>query len=413
MKLGAVATGKSFYNREREIEELFQLLKDDHLVMSGPRRLGKSSILQKLVELASENDFRATIMDLQGEEASAEGFIHKLEALFPNQAKSQTLWQKIKNLNPLKNVKSGGLKGAGMGANVEFNETQSASWKEHGDYCLKQLSQQKLIILIDEFSVFMEKFISREPQEAQNFLGWLRAWRTTKNVEFRFLFTGSIGLQSLLEMHDLAPEMNDCYDYQLGPFKKRHAIEMLQLFSQQKGWLLETAEAEFMCKKIGWLSPFFSNLLLNEAVRFAENRFYESQQEGEVDAETQQKISHQDIIDGYEQLLSARSRFSHWVTRLKDQFTDPKQTDAAKGLLSAIAQQPSGLAIPQLAIRLQSLFPDLTERQANMQHILLILQEQGYLTSPDKQGRVDFLSFLIKDYWRRNHVDTPEQSITE
>lgn len=405
MKLGAVATGGSFFNRESELNALFEHLEDDHIVMSGPRRLGKSSILQKLVELAPEHKFTATVMDLQGEDPSPEGFVQKLEKTFPKQSKQQTLREKLSRLNPLKNVKSGGVKAAGVGANVEFTEVEKKPWQEHADFCLEKLSKQKTIILIDEFSVFLEKFITRHPQQVGDFLDWLRSWRIRSNTQFRFLFTGSIGLQSLLEMNDLVLPMNDCFDFQLGPFKRPHAIAMLQQFSDKKGWQLSTSDAEFICVKTGWLSPFFLNLLLNEAIRFADDRFAEAEQEGDASAESPKDLNAQDIEFGYEKLLSVRSRFSHWVSRLKDQFDDPKETQAAHLILSALSQSASGLTTPQLDIRLSGHLPAIETRQKVRQKVLLLLQEHGYVTVPDSQSKVDFLSFLIKEYWRRNHCE--------
>ena len=32
-----------------------------------------------------------------------------------------------------------------------------------------------------------------------------------------------------------------------------------------------------------------------------------------------------------------------------------------------------------------------------------ILQEEGYISAPDADSRVKFLSFLLRDYWSRNH----------
>ena len=46
--------------------------------------------------------------------------------------------------------------------------------------------------------------------------------------------------------------------------------------------------------------------------------------------------------------------------------------------------------------------PDL--RAARLQSIAIKLQEEGYVGPPDATGRVAFLSFLLRDYWGRNHV---------
>ncbi len=402
MKLGNVATGASFFNREEELSDIWEKLKEDHLILSGPRRLGKSSILHKLLEQSISHGFQAKIVDLQGI-FTAMSFIEELYQAFP--AMGHTIGSVIDKLNPFHRVKRAEANVMGQGGALELTDKQEESWQKKGDPCMERLAREQILVLIDEFPVFLEKMLERHQKEAVDFLDWLRRWLTTSNHRYRFIFTGSVGLHSLLERHQLTPQMNHCDVYALGPFKRRHALQMLQHFASKKEWILQQTDAEYLCDKIGWLSPFFLNLLLSETILAARDRYLEtSASTDDFNSTTLAKgtIIGNDIDDGYERLLALRSRFSHWKSRLEKQ-VPPSEMDHVMLVLSEISRSDTGLNRAQLSARLQPHLPDTNKREQLLEKFLYRLVEEGYLTPPDSNGNVQFLSFLLKDYWRRNH----------
>ncbi len=60
---GRAATGNHFYGRNREIDYIIQ--SDDWMWVCGPRRIGKTSMLYKLKELAIKDGFKVFLFDLQ------------------------------------------------------------------------------------------------------------------------------------------------------------------------------------------------------------------------------------------------------------------------------------------------------------------------------------------------------------
>ncbi|MFT4926587.1 MAG: hypothetical protein ACI8WB_002685 [Phenylobacterium sp.] len=386
MKLGNVATGEHFYNRTADLNDIWQVLADNHLILSGPRRLGKTSILYKLIEQADKHGYQAQIVDVQGID-SAQGFINSLKKQYASlKANKASL---IDKFNPFKSIKA-------FGVAIEVKDSQQPSWQEEGDYVFNQLAADKLLILVDEFSIFLETLLQRNYDEAVDFLAWLRRWRIAQNLQCKFIFTGSIGLQALLEKHGLVAEMNDCFDYILGPFKTKHAVAMLQQFATQNSYLLDDNNAKMLCDKIGWLSPFFINLLLNESINAARDRLEETVEP------LASEIIGQDIEDGYERLLVSRSRFSHWESRLKKQLP-ATELSFCMTILTDISKSDDGLSLSQLSSRLQKKQVDVEVREQLIQKLRLKLTDEGYLSSPDEQGKIHFLSFLLKDYWKRNH----------
>ncbi len=85
MKLGSIATGPDFYDRKIECADLRRYLVDNNVVASGPRRLGKSSIVNRLREIAADEGLMAEHVDVQGKD-SAQAFIDEVARHFPDES---------------------------------------------------------------------------------------------------------------------------------------------------------------------------------------------------------------------------------------------------------------------------------------------------------------------------------------
>jgi AAA+ ATPase superfamily predicted ATPase len=59
---GNIVSGDDFYDREKTIEQIWSRLETDSLIFSAPRRFGKSSIAQQLID-DPRNGFTAVMTD--------------------------------------------------------------------------------------------------------------------------------------------------------------------------------------------------------------------------------------------------------------------------------------------------------------------------------------------------------------
>lgn len=398
MKLGNLADGDDFYGRTRECKEFWLQIADNHLILSGPRRLGKSSLINRLREQAGERGLFAKHIDVQ-DISSADEFIATLENEFPEEGlrahaakASKAVAEWLGRFRKVDVKLPGGIGGVG----VEIAEGKRATWKGRADKLEARLEQIPLLILIDEFSVFLEKLLAKNPDDAALLLTWLRAWRVKPGNPCRFLFSGSVGLNALLEKHELAATCNDCHQFPLGAFREKEAKEMLQLFAQKMEWAFGDKAVDHLCARTGWLSPFYLNLLLNESRIAAQDRQDET-------GETTQIIDISDVDAGYERLLISRARFHHWEKRLGDHLAEP-ELSFAKALLTHVSKNDAGLTLAQLDTRLSAKDTDSDRRAERLQALTPKLVEEGYLTPPDAEGTLKFLSFLLRDWWSRNHV---------
>lgn len=391
IRVGNKAEGRDFFDRVTEREDIWRLLDGNHLLLSGPRRLGKTSLLQRLEEEAKTKNLLAQLVDVEGMD-SVETFLAALEQVFPDHSvkhylssAGESLLERIRKLE----IKLPG----GIGGGIEMQARPDASWADTANRLQIRLSAAPLLIFIDEFSVFLEKLIVKDEAGAVKFLGWLRAWRMSSGVYCRFIFSGSIGLNSLLDRYRLSTYFNDCYDFKLSPFRLNAALDMLKQEAEGENWQAESAVFEYLCQRTGWLSPFYLNLLLVEAISAARDREYEN---GRIDNQLQLS----DIDDGYSRLLATRSRFIHWFRRLERDL-DAADFAFVRALLAAVAKNEKGLTRKQLLSRLQRQEADPDQRSLRLDSLLLKLEEDGYISQ--EAERIQFLSFLLRDYWRANH----------
>ncbi len=405
MKLGSPATGADFVGRAQELTDIWQYLEADHLKFPGVRRLGKTSILKRLLEESPEHGVLAQWIDVSKVD-SAQKFVALLSQSFPEGSIAQFVEQSSQRVSAwMQRLKKMDMKlpdalgGGGVG--IELQTGQSTSWLADAQKLQTRLQAQPLLMLLDEFPVMLNALIARDPKEAEALLIWLRIWRQSPG-SCRFLFTGSIGLQSLLERHGLDLHMNDCLECHLGAFKPNEARTLWQTFAQQGGWQSAAEVTEYALIRVGWLSPYLLCLLLDESMKAARDREQETGSPPATPAIGGQ-IQSADVDSAYENLLAARSRFHHWERRLKDSLAEP-DLGFCLALLTLLSRKSDGLSLRQLNNRLSKRQPDAEQRARLVQDLLARLVDEGYTSPPDVRGRVQFLSFLLRDWWSRNHV---------
>lgn len=393
--VGNIARGDSFFGRQEELDDLWASLALNHVALAGPRRLGKSSVLERLREQAPERGLFAQLVDVEGLETGA-AFVAALDRAFPTEGLVHHVKAAAaKVTGALGAFKKIEIKGpAGVGGTIELQTLPDATWAQAAGQLQGRLADQPVLLLVDEFSVFLDKLIAKNPQDVAPLLGWLRRWRQSA-THCRFVFAGSIGLNALLERHRMSTWLNDCHDYVLPPFRLGLAKSMLTTLAEQENWHLDEAQAAYLCDRTGWLSPFYLNLLLDETIKAGRDRRLEEKSDEE------KTLLQQDIDYGYDRLLAARSRFIHWYQRLN---RDLPANELAYALpaLRYVANAKSPLSRKQLLSRLSNLEADPELRAERLSTVLAYLQENGYL-GEDRDGKLAFLSFLLRDYWKRNH----------
>lgn len=397
---GTPVDGENFFGRASETRRLADILANDDILLLGPRRIGKTSICRAVMKLVQANDWRAIEINVASCQ-DERGFLDKLNgALMPELA---SLGSKVGSaitgafggiVNRIKSIKVAGTVGVELGGPA-FEE-----WTEVGSDVLKLIGQveQRWLIYVDELPIMLFNIIRNDQangvQRVRRFLDWfrndVRALPATHAV--RWLVSGSVGLDTLVQQHGMADTINSLNHQSLAPFSTNVATDMLATLARDYHIALEAADARAIVDAIQWPQPYYLQIAFHHLRDLV--------------------LSHPAIapagliglaIDKMVQPGSDND-FHHWEKRLEQQLS---RSDAAhaQALLKLVARDPAGAQPEILLDALAARMPQASPEQARSAFINLrdILQRDAYWWADDGSGirRYRFRLEPLRRWWNR------------
>lgn len=226
-----------------------------------------------------------------------------------------------------------------------------------------------------------------DAQRVRRFLNWFRTLRQ-EGGHIRWLLAGSIGLDTVAALHNLADTINDLSITHLGAFEHEVAIGFLEALDGHHKLGLDAATREHVVAKVAWPIPFFLQLVYRELRNLTEDEA----READIAA----------VDDAWSGLLvpGKRSYFDYWRQRLQEQLGRPR-AGWAETMLTLVSTDPNGMRRELVSTALSTEIPDADERDTAVAFLLQVLENDGYLVEVD--GRLQFRSPLLRDWWRRFH----------
>ncbi len=260
-------------------------------------------------------------------------------------------------------------------------------YKDFAEALLEELNNDNnhWIVMVDEMPIFVLALLNDEKrQRTHDFLYWLRNLRQ-RYSNVLWLYTGSIGLDTVSRREDLEGAFNNMQPFTLPPFGETEASEFLKILAQRDGFVLADTSISHILQRLGWLSPYYLEKLVDEIIPTGNDN----------------EASLEDADRAFEALLSRGKQlyWSAWREHLNNNFKEPEQSLLYK-TLETIAKAQDGADFNTLLGVLSRSNPDLTERQ--LRHTLDILESDGYLvvTNPER-SRFRFLMELLRLWWLR------------
>jgi len=402
--VGRPVRGPNFFDREQEQRLLWQRLRESHVLMLAPRRVGKTSLLLRLMDAAPEHGFRAiyvSVADARGEDDVAK----KLVAALSAHPDAERAWKKVKG--PLRSFFArGGLK-AKVEAGPISVELGGQTWPTVVETAAEALEDlgERWLVLVDELPIFVLGLLRADPsgQRARAFLNWLRELRNPvapaadkRAPALRWVVAGSIGLDAVVGRMNLGDTINDLALFPLGPFHPEVADTFLVALGASYGLPLDVATRARVLERAGWLIPFYLQILFTRL--------------HDLVAETGVTPSPAIVDRVVEELLTPayRAYFDYWRQRLTEELGHPEDKRAL-AVLAAVALAPDGVTDRRaLDDALAGHIPDARTRDEALRFLLDVLENDGYLarlTDPDgRAARFTFRSALLREYWLRRIV---------
>ncbi|MCL2103497.1 MAG: hypothetical protein FWH21_00345 [Kiritimatiellaeota bacterium] len=375
IKTGCIVEGKDFFGRKKELREAWddRLLKGVSVLLSSPRRVGKSSFARRVLQVAKENGWATLHLDLQGTSTENQFVEHFLGQL------QKEGWMEKSTLKNLVAKVAGSIESDKLKLNTDRWYTLDSikrviDGSDHG------------LIVVDELGCYLECLLREEDGEAkvETFLTWLRRCRLEPGTKVRWIFCSSIGIENFLSMNKLSKHFNDVASVRIAEFSEEEAKEFISRLNVHAKEAFTSEHIRYILDKLGWHLPFFIQLLVYEIDNLMKHGGHQ--------------LSRKTIDEAYDRLLDAtQHHFYPWEERLKDYGTPGEEN--AHVILKACAC-PKGESKDNLLAIFSKRMPDIDKAEEELAGLLVKLERDGYLVMK-KNGRCVFRSPLLRDFWRK------------
>jgi hypothetical protein len=392
---GSPVEHDDFFDRPRDRARLQrELANSSNLLLTAPRRVGKTSLVLRLCELERQAGRSAVFMKVEGchdELAFAEKLVDTLNesGLHPETlGRISLLFRKTRQA-------FSGMKVGAAGVDMEMGSAEDPDHSTLGralESIFRKIesSGTKLLLAIDEMPELLLAMSRQDhgTERVSRLLHWLRALRQTHRQHVRWIFLGSIGLDSFVDDRNLRKTINDLTGLSLDALTPEEADVFLARLGESNGLPLAAEQRALIIQHVGWPLPHHMQIVFHAL----------------VDAGARQADAAA-VEAAFAHLLrpESLSQFDTWRQRLDEQFSQSDAT-AAKDALRHLCQHANGRTRSQVLNAListrQAADPATVEDQ--LARLLLMLQRDGYLL--ESKGRYTFRSFLLREYWHRREV---------
>jgi hypothetical protein len=385
---GQVVFGKKYFERHKDQQKIWRYLdRGAHIILLAPRRSGKTSMLRHLEQnpkeeyiflytmvqsCTTEQAFYKQIFD----QLYDTDFIKNLEK---NSQKSKEWLSSI--LSKIDNISI-----AGSGIKLT-DKTRHITYQDLATVIRKLQLDKKLVIVFDEYPDVIEAIHEDGGLTAvKNFMKNTRTLcqDTSLNEMVQFIFTGSIGLDSLANRLGVSNLINDQEKLSLSTLSQPDGLAFIDFLSNKNDSELNITPdvAIYMLGKVRWLMPYYIEIL------------WERLEDHCLEIENLTPTC-SDVDTAYTTLFDQayRSNFNHWVERLNR--LEKSERELAKEFLNLLAQSEQASFNDYFNLSQQEKYQD-----TNHGYVINCLEHDGYIFESEP-NTYRFTSPLLKDWWNR------------
>ena len=403
---GRWVSGDDFFDRGRELRILEQRVRDgNHVLLSGQRRMGKTSIVQELGRRLANSDGWVTLFtDVEDATCPEDVVADIARAAYPVRPILSRLGS-IANIaqRAAEAVEEVSVSGFRLKIRAGLN---AGNWRDHGERLVRGCAQHdhRVLLVIDELPIFLKRMLRADDGDTsrvEEFLSWLRGVFQGINGDSPVLIvSGSIGLTPLVRQLAIPDRINYLDPFRLGPWNRETSVACFEQLARTTPLSVEDGVAQAVHDALGIGIPHHVQSFFVRLRDFAvmENR---------------DRVTVADVKRVYRTGLlgpSGQNDLAHYETRLRDALDEESRSIAMEILAEAATQ---GVFTPASRTRLGQLYSRVVrDAHGRITEVLDVLEHDGYLEARDDVYR--FQLHPLRDWWaarfRNHHVPIADRS---
>ena len=380
--IGKEATGNFYFVRENLENDIWkEIEKGNNILITAPRRVGKTSVMKSLAE-KSIIGYKLIFKNVQGIAEEAKFYKTLYELILTCLDKSKRYKKQFENYFKKMGISEISTSGIKL-------DRHDINYLEEINQLIPQLDAkgENIILLIDELPEVLHNLRKKDKNEdAHTILKNLRHWRQEKGFEkIQFILAGSIGIHYVINLIGGRPaDINDLnhlihcppLDDERGEFEK-----YMDWVTKEATMQYNSDLRDYLKVKIGYLVPFFINLLVDEIDRNCRK-------------DKQCEITTNDIDNAVAKVISNRAHFSDWKKRLQD-YMSKKDFSFVNEILIHAAHKDE--------ISIQEIYDIASKHEKTDCYMDFIadLEQDGYITKQNE--KYVFVSPFLKTFWKNDN----------
>ena len=399
---GAPVDSADLRFRDTFLAELWETLHTQHVLLTAPRRTGKTSVMDHLRDFPKPG-FTVIYQNVQDLTHPADFFQTLLDTLqdqHPEYLKQLANGWKLltDTLSRVSEIEYGEFR-------VRLRETDpnwKNNWRQHGDKFLGQIRKQEspVLLIVDELPDMLFNLHKESPALLREFLAWFRAQRQNPHPSqdrARWLIGGSVNLSGTLDALGLVDLINDLDDVPLPVLTDVQVIAFVQRMLAGRGVDFDATVPEQLRVHLGRPIPLFMQMATQELYRSWKK--------------APRKLASADVDQVFAQLVvstAARDKLQHYHSRIGKYYEEPRRS-AAHALLGQISRSSAGLSRATLLQEFERHLADAGqaipayERKRHFNQLLRDLENDFYVSEVE-ENQYDFASGLLKAWWKKYYV---------
>jgi len=387
------------------IEQLWDEIGRSHVLLTAPRRTGKTSVMDHLHQYP-ESDFLVVSVNVQDLSHPADLFQLLLDA-FHDEHPDFLRDVLGKGWSMLADALSKVREIGGSGFKVTLKESDpdwKASWRKHGDAFLKQLrsNSQRVLLIIDELPDMLLNMDRNEPELLREFLGWWRTARIKPNPKkdvVRWLVGGSVNLSGTLDQLQMVDLINDFNDIALPELTPDQVIEFVDEMLAGRDVTFDNSVPRTVAELLGRPIPLFLQMITQDLYRLWKRRPDRPElTPGDVNQ----------VFADFVKSSAAQDKLQHFYSRIQRYYRSPSD-EAAHELLRQLSLCERGLAKKTLQGEFDRVIAErgveyAAHEQKRIFNQLLRDLENDFYVVEVVDDVYDFASGVMKAWWRKYYA---------